>query len=69
MEGIGKGLGEVMITMCIVTLAVFWGGWELIDWLFIDDAIKTKTLIVPEIEITVKDNVIDTLYIYRKPTH
>lgn len=69
MEGIGKGLGEVMIMMCIITLGIFWGGWELIDWLFIDDAIKTKTLIVPEIEITVKDNVIDTLYIYRKPTH
>jgi len=43
-----------------------WGVWELIDYLFIDEVIKTTTLIIPEIELTVKNNVIDTVYIYRK---
>lgn len=44
-----------------------WGGYELVDWLFIDDAIKVTEPIKPEIEIIIKDNVIDTLYVYRKP--
>ena len=46
---------------------VLWGAWELIDLIFIDDAIKTTSPMVPEIELIVKDNIIDTLYVYRKP--
>jgi len=44
-----------------------WGVWELIDWLFLDHVIKSTTKIIPELEIVVKNNVIDTLYVYRKP--
>lgn len=29
--------------------------------------IKTDKLIVPEIELIIKDNKVDTLYIYKKP--
>lgn len=49
-----------------IILAV-WGCWELIDWLWIDDAIRSATPIVPEIELVVKDNVVDTVYVYRLP--
>lgn len=49
-----------------IGLAV-WGAWELIDWIFIDDAIKTTSPMVPEIELIIKDNKVDTLYVYRKP--
>lgn len=31
------------------------------------DHFKTTAPIQPEIELTVKDNIIDTLYIYREP--
>jgi hypothetical protein len=44
-----------------------WGAWELIDWIFIDDAIRTTSPMVPEIELIIKDNKVDTLYVYRKP--
>jgi len=67
MEGIGEGLVSAIVVMCVLCLVVFWGGWELIDWLWIDDAIKVSKPITPEIEIIVKDNVVDTLYVYRKP--
>lgn len=63
----GEGLITAIVILCICCVVVFWGGWELIDWLFIDDAIKTTQPITPEIEIIVNDNVIDTLYVYRKP--
>jgi len=46
---------------------VLWGSWELIDWIFIDDAIKTTSPMVPEIELIIKDNKVDTLYVYRQP--
>lgn len=67
MEGIGKGLGTVIVVLCIFCVVVFWGGWELIDWLFIDDVIRTTEPITPEIELVVKDNVVDTVYVYRQP--
>jgi hypothetical protein len=44
-----------------------WGCWELVDWLFIDDAIRSTELIIPEIELVIKDNVVDTVYVYRIP--
>ncbi len=53
--------------VCVFCLVVFWGGWVLIDGLWIDDAIKVSKPITPELEIVVKDNVVDTLYVYRKP--
>lgn len=46
---------------------ILWGCWELIDWLFIDHSIRSTTLIVPEIELVVKNNIVDTIYVYRKP--
>lgn len=49
-----------------IILAI-WGFWELIDWLFIEELIKSPAPIVPDLEIVVKDNVVDTLYIYREP--
>jgi hypothetical protein len=61
------GLGTAIVVMCVMCVCVFWGGWELIDHFFIDDTITTTELIIPEIKIVVEDNVIDTLYIYRKP--
>lgn len=65
MEGIGKGMA--IVVLCIFCVIVFWGGYELVDWLFIDDSIRTTELINPEIELVIKDNVVDTVYVYRKP--
>ena len=67
MNGIGEGLIQAIVLLCIGCVVLFWGGWELIDWLFIDDAIKTTKPIIPEIELIVNDNIVDTLYIYRQP--
>jgi uncharacterized membrane protein len=66
-SGIGEGLVTFIVFACIASVCVIWGGWELIDWLFIDDVIKSSTPITPEIELVVKDNVIDTIYVYRAP--
>lgn len=67
MYNIGEGLIGGIIVLCVLSILLFWGGYELVDWLFIDDAIKTTAPIKPEIELIIKNNVVDTLYIYRKP--
>ena len=62
-----NGLGIVLVISGLIIACTFWAGFEIADWLFIDDVIKSTEPITPEIEIIVKDNVIDTLYLYRKP--
>lgn len=56
-----------MIIFLITIGFACWGLWELVDWLFIEDVIKSSEPITPELEIIVKDNIVDTLYVYRKP--
>lgn len=62
-----EGLVPGLIVMGILIVAAAWGVWELVDWLFIDDAIRVTEPLIPELELTVKDNVIDTIYVYRMP--
>jgi len=58
--------GDLIWVGVFIVLAI-WGLWELIDWLFIDEKIIVDKLIVPELKLVVNDNIIDTLYIYKKP--
>lgn len=62
-----NGVIEALIVMCIFIGLACWGLWEIIDWLWIDDAIRSTTPITPEIELVVKDNIVDTIYVYRQP--
>jgi hypothetical protein len=61
------GLVPALIGFGAFCVLVIWGIWSLIDWIWIDDAIKSPTPIVPEMEFIVKDNIVDTLYVYRNP--
>lgn len=60
-------LGEAIVYLCIISVLIFWGVYELVDWLFIDDAIRSTKPIIPEIELVIKNNVVDTIYVYRQP--
>lgn len=62
---IGDGLVEAIAFLCIL-VAVFVGG---ISWGVArrtSRAIESTTRIEPELKITVKDNKVDTIYIYRR---
>ena len=69
MDGYGNEIGKGILTgvfiLGLVCVLIFWVVSMLPDWLFMDDSIKTTEPIIPELEITVKNNVIDTLYVYR----
>ena len=54
-----------MILVPVIFILMIWGLWEVIDWLFISDVIKSTEPITPEIELIINDNNVDTLYIYR----
>ncbi len=64
MSDYGFDLTPILWLLFFAGLSI-WGCWELIDYFFIDEVIKSPVLIVPEIELIVKDNIIDTVYIYR----
>jgi len=55
----------IWLGACII-LAI-WGFWELIDWLWIDHVIRSTKPIIPEIELVIKNNLVDTVYVYRQP--
>lgn len=68
MDGLGNALGQAfgcLITI-IVVLAVGFIGFT--GYYFLkDDSIKTTRPIKPQIELVIKNNKVDTLYVYRKP--
>lgn len=61
------GLMWSLILFGALVIAVIWGCWELVDWLWIDDGIESATLITPEIRLVIKNNVVDTVYYYPRP--
>jgi hypothetical protein len=68
MDGIGNALGQMfgclIIIIVVLGIAVLgFGGYTV----FKDDAIKSDHPIKPQIELVVKNNKVDTLYVYRKP--
>jgi hypothetical protein len=56
----------IIYALLIILLLIF-GAWKTLDYFFIDETIDSKELIVPEVKLYIHDNVVDTLYIYRKP--
>ena len=64
----GNDLGAALWTffMCgILLILAIWGIYELVDYYFIDTVIKVQKPLIPEIELVVKNNIVDTLYVYR----
>ena len=66
MEGIGNGLVQVIAIFCILVAVVIGGiSWGVAK--FTSRTIESATRIEPELKLTVKDNKVDTVYIYRRP--
>lgn len=62
-----NGIFPVLVGFGLIIGLVLWGGWELIDWLFIDDTIRVSQPLVPDVEIKIINGVADTTYIYQIP--
>jgi hypothetical protein len=58
------GFVEILIGAGVFIGLSCWGIFSLIDYFFIFDGIKSKTPIKPKIELVIKDNKVDTLYVY-----
>jgi len=59
----GDGLGNIIAFIAFLAVAVTLGGVWVHDWLK-GDAIKSNTRIEPRIELVVRDNHVDTIYVY-----
>jgi hypothetical protein len=67
MDGIGQGIGQAFFAVgifCAVLAAIIMGA----IWFFVSsDEIKSEKRIEPKIELIIKDNKVDTLFIYKEP--
>lgn len=61
------GVVPVLIIFGIIIAVAVFGCWGLIDYLWIDDSIRVSEPLIPKLELTVKDNIIDTVYVYQLP--
>lgn len=59
---IADGLLEGFIIL-IVTAAIIGGGAV---WMFTSDEIVSEKVLTPQIKLVVKNNKVDTLYVYKK---
>lgn len=63
---IGKGLVGAIVFLCILVAivigAISWGAAKLTS-----RTIESTTRIEPELKLTIKDNKVDTVYVYRRP--
>jgi hypothetical protein len=68
MDGLGNALGQMFgcLIAIIVVLAIGVIG-TMCYYFFNDDSIKSDKPIKPQIELVIKNNKVDTLYVYRKP--
>ena len=55
-----------LLEALIIVISV-WGLSELANYLWVDDEIHSTEQIVPEIELVVKDSLVDTIYVYKMP--
>jgi len=68
MDGLGNALGQMfgcLITIIVVLAIGFIG--TTCYYFFKGDSIKSEKPIKPQIELVIKNNKVDTLYVYRKP--
>lgn len=59
-SGLGTAILILVILACIVTFGITCGVSKLIE----KDEIVSDTLITPKVKYTVKDNKVDSVYIY-----
>lgn len=63
----GDGLAQVFrLFLFIIAILFCWGAYSTIHF-FMNKEIETDKPIVPELRLVVKNNVIDTVFVYREP--
>lgn len=61
------GLVTVLFGFGLIFGLALWSIWGLIDLFFISEDIRSDKPIKPEIELVIKDNKVDTVYVYKQP--
>lgn len=64
-------MGNINFGAAFIMLAIFGGLvvagiFGIVEWLD-DDSIRSNEPIIPEIELVLENNVVDTVYVYRQP--
>ena len=68
MEILSESLGRTFLKFAIFCAFIGFITFFVIDYFFIESTyLESTELIVPETKLIVKSNVIDTIYVYKKP--
>lgn len=59
------GLFTSLIIFGAAIVLAIWGIVGLVDWIWVDDGIRVDKPVTPELELIIKDNKVDTVYVYR----
>ncbi len=59
------GLFTYLILFGAAIVLAIWGIIGLIDWIWVDDGFRVDKPVTPEVELIIKDNKVDTVYVYR----
>jgi hypothetical protein len=68
MDAISKGLNEILIFLFMAGLLIglaMWGIFAAIDKQLSSNDIKVSEPLIPKIELVIKNNKVDTLYVYK----
>jgi hypothetical protein len=61
-----KGLVPLLLMgVVFLFISLFMGSYILVDKLILSNSIESDKLIIPEIKLIIKDNKIDTIYVYK----
>ena len=63
---LGKGLAQAFVFVAVIVALLTGSVGYAVHWLISIKGLESKKLITPEIKLTIKDNRVDTVYVYKK---
>lgn len=63
---IGKGLAQAFVLVSVIAALLVGSVGFAVHWFISSKGIQSHKLITPEIKLTIKDNRVDTIYVYKK---
>lgn len=67
MGPVGEGFGTALIIMIVICGGLFYGIFRGLEHWITDGSIRSEKPIKPRIELVIRNNRVDTIYVYKNP--
>jgi hypothetical protein len=65
MEGIGKGIGQAILLLCLSAAIIAASIVGCVIWVLDDDSIRSHHPLTPRLELIIDSGRVDTMYVYK----